>query len=315
MTDREPWAQSEVRKALTTMGACRRDIPAGGGYSVGAELESTQIRAGVFDASGCLLGKAQRSPKPERGAETVMQRVARCMADAVDECDLGWGGIAGASLGIFGNGTGAKGDPGVLRAGMEAALAAQVPVPVRVELAERLAALGIHAIELEGTPGMVVVLACLPELHGVLLVNGEFPAAEACKPLRGIVETARHALGEALPDPALGLWSRKDLRKAARHREPRVRAYGRVLAERLGAAAVQVDAAYPAERIVLSGGVLDELRGELLPIVLETARRQGRELSAKLAISELADNAVLAGGALAALGAVRPGDARSASGG
>jgi len=57
-------------------------------YHLGLELAGEQIRAGVFDGAWRLIGKATRSAKKNRGFEEVLQRMARCALDAVDEADL-----------------------------------------------------------------------------------------------------------------------------------------------------------------------------------------------------------------------------------
>ena len=57
-------------------------------YFVGVDLGGTKILAGVFDDKLNCLGKAKMSTKSERGPEEVIERIARCARDAVDECDL-----------------------------------------------------------------------------------------------------------------------------------------------------------------------------------------------------------------------------------
>ena len=266
----------------------------------------TLIRAGVFDAAGYMLGKAKRSTKLERGRTTVLQRVARCVGDAVDECDLRLEAISGAGVGIAPAVATGWEAQGATPAALQQELAGQLPLPVFVESCDRLAALGIYATELAAATGLIVAFFCGPELRGHLLVQGNFPADDAVQPLRAILRAAQEHLLAALPERALCQWSKAELRKAARRRDPRVRAYAKVLAEDVGIAASQACQAYPADRIVLAGGVIDELREELLPIVLEAARRSGQELSTKLMISELADNAVLVGGAYCAQRATNP---------
>ena len=57
-------------------------------HFVGVDLGGTKILAGVFNAQLKCLGKVKMSTKPERGPEGVLERVARCVQEAVDECDL-----------------------------------------------------------------------------------------------------------------------------------------------------------------------------------------------------------------------------------
>jgi glucokinase len=57
-------------------------------YVVGVDLGGTKILAGVFDDRLNCLGRAKVSTKAQRGPAPVIERVARCVHDAIDECDL-----------------------------------------------------------------------------------------------------------------------------------------------------------------------------------------------------------------------------------
>jgi glucokinase len=57
-------------------------------YYVGVDLGGTKILAGVFDDKLGCIARSKMSTKSERGAEGVIERIARCVKDAVDECDL-----------------------------------------------------------------------------------------------------------------------------------------------------------------------------------------------------------------------------------
>ncbi len=57
-------------------------------YYVGVDLGGTKILTGVFDEKLACLGRTKMSTKSERGADGVIDRIARCIRDAVDECDL-----------------------------------------------------------------------------------------------------------------------------------------------------------------------------------------------------------------------------------
>ena len=57
-------------------------------YLIGVDLGGTKILAGVFDDKLNCLGRAKMSTKSQRGPEAVIERVARCVQDAIDECDL-----------------------------------------------------------------------------------------------------------------------------------------------------------------------------------------------------------------------------------
>src|SRR3954453_19640697 len=57
-------------------------------YYVGVDVGGTKIYTGVFDSSLNLIGTARVSTKAQRGPDAVIERVFRCVQDAVDECDL-----------------------------------------------------------------------------------------------------------------------------------------------------------------------------------------------------------------------------------
>src|SRR5437879_13522489 len=55
---------------------------------IGVDFGGTKILAGVFDAKFECIGRARVSTKADRGADEVIGRIARCVREAVDECDL-----------------------------------------------------------------------------------------------------------------------------------------------------------------------------------------------------------------------------------
>ena len=69
---------------------------------VGVDLGGTKILAGVFDTSFNCLSRMKISTKPERSFDGVIERVARCVRDAVDECDLSMKQIRGVGIGAPG---------------------------------------------------------------------------------------------------------------------------------------------------------------------------------------------------------------------
>ena len=71
-------------------------------YFVGVDLGGTKILAGVFNAKLELKGTTKLSTKADRGVEAVIERVARCVKEAVDECDLELSQIRGIGIGAPG---------------------------------------------------------------------------------------------------------------------------------------------------------------------------------------------------------------------
>ena len=71
-------------------------------YLVGVDLGGTKILAGVFRPSLECAGVAKVSTKAQRGADAVIERIARCVEDAVDEADLDTKQIRGIGIGAPG---------------------------------------------------------------------------------------------------------------------------------------------------------------------------------------------------------------------
>src|SRR5512140_3888870 len=73
-----------------------------GEYVVGVDLGGTKILSGVFKNSLECIGTAKLSTKSQRGVDKVIERIARCVQDAVDEADLSLKQIAGIGIGAPG---------------------------------------------------------------------------------------------------------------------------------------------------------------------------------------------------------------------
>ena len=127
-------------------------------YSLGVDLGGTKILAGVFDSDFNCLGQAKLRTKPERGFDAVLERVARCARDAVDECDMTLKQIRGLGIGapgavntkegrvIFAPNLGWKDVP------LKAELEKHLGIPVFVENDCKLHSLGVFEAEHHGKP-------------------------------------------------------------------------------------------------------------------------------------------------------------------
>src|SRR5262245_16905217 len=71
-------------------------------YLVGVDLGGTKILSGIFNSQLKCLGKVKTSTKAQRGPDEVMDRVARSVHDAVDECDIDIKQIRAVGLGAPG---------------------------------------------------------------------------------------------------------------------------------------------------------------------------------------------------------------------
>lgn len=149
-------------------------------YVVGVDLGGTKILSGVFDHSMECIGTAKLSTKSQRGVDRVVERIARCAQDAVDEADLTLKQVAGIGIGApgavdFNSGTvifapnleGWKEIP--LKKELEKALG----VPVFIENDCNISALGVYAVELKSKPHSMVGIFVGTGIGGGLVIEGE----------------------------------------------------------------------------------------------------------------------------------------------
>jgi glucokinase len=149
-------------------------------YVVGVDLGGTKILAGVFNSSLECIGTAKVSTKAQRGVENVIERIDRCIRDAVDEADLSIKQVAGVGIGApgavdFESGSvifapNLEGWKDVL---LKKELGGHLGVPVFVENDGNIAVLGVHVAELKAKPRNVVGIFVGTGIGGGLIINGE----------------------------------------------------------------------------------------------------------------------------------------------
>lgn len=148
-------------------------------YLVGVDLGGTKIQAGIYDQKLSLIGTTKISTKSDRGTDAVLDRIARCVRDAVDECDLSLKQVQAIGIGAPGAVDSAEGRviyaPNLdwkdvpLRKEIEKRL----DLPVFTENDCNLCALGVHAIELKGKPRHMIGLFIGTGIGAGLILNGE----------------------------------------------------------------------------------------------------------------------------------------------
>jgi glucokinase len=148
-------------------------------YLVGVDMGGTKILAGVFDTGFNCLARMKISTKPERGAEGVIERVARCVRDAVDECDLSLKQIRGIGIGapgavdteegrvIFAPNLEWKDVP------LKKALEKQLEVPVFVNNDCKLHTLGVYEAELKAKPKHLIGIFLGTGIGAGLILDGK----------------------------------------------------------------------------------------------------------------------------------------------
>src|SRR5688572_22992088 len=131
-------------------------------FLVGVDLGGTKILAGVFTQNLKCLGKAKTSTKATRGADAVIKRIADCVIDAVDECDLEMDQVRGVGVGAPGAVDYDEGrviiapNLGWENIPLKKELEKILGVPVFLENDTNICALGVYNVEFETKPKTMV---------------------------------------------------------------------------------------------------------------------------------------------------------------
>lgn len=157
-------------------------------YLVGVDLGGTKILAGVFRSSLECAGVAKISTKSQRGPEAVIERIARCVRDAIDEADLDAKQIRGVGIGAPGA---VEGNTGTVifapnlewrEVPLKKHLEKELEIPVFVGNDCTVAMQGIYVSELKSKPQNVVGIFLGTGIGGGLILHG--------KPYHGSTYTA-----------------------------------------------------------------------------------------------------------------------------
>ncbi|HMP81590.1 MAG TPA: ROK family protein [Verrucomicrobiota bacterium] len=149
-------------------------------YLIGVDLGGTKIFAGVFTPSLECVATAKLSTKPQRGPKEVIERIARCINDAVDEADLSLKQVSAVGIGAPGaidpdSGTVffAPNLDGWKDVGLKKELEEHLKAPVFVENDANIAVLAVQEVELKGKPKNVLGVFVGTGIGGGLILNGE----------------------------------------------------------------------------------------------------------------------------------------------
>lgn len=146
---------------------------------IGVDLGGTKILAGVFDRGLKCVSQAKMTTKSQRGADEVIERVARCVRDAVDEGDLDLKQVKGIGIGAPGAVDPESGK--VIFAPnlqwhdvpLKKALEKDLGIPVFVENDCNICTLGVYEAELESKPKNMVGIFLGTGIGGGLIINGK----------------------------------------------------------------------------------------------------------------------------------------------
>lgn len=149
-------------------------------YLVGVDLGGTKILSGVFDSKLQLVGTSKLSTKPQRGVSAVIDRVARCAQDAIDEADLSMKDVIALGIGApgavnFGEGTVifAPNMEGWKDVPLKKQLEKDLEIPVFVENDCNIAALGVYGTELKPKPKTMLGIFVGTGIGGGIIIDGE----------------------------------------------------------------------------------------------------------------------------------------------
>ena len=148
-------------------------------YLVGVDLGGTKILAGIFTNSLKCVGRSKMSTKAERGPESVIERIAHCVQDAVDECDLSLKQVRGIGIGAPGSIDSENGR--VMFAGnlgwkdvaLKKELEKQLEIPVFLHNDCNVCTLGVYEVELEAKPRNMVGVFLGTGIGGGLVIEGK----------------------------------------------------------------------------------------------------------------------------------------------
>ncbi len=155
------------------------DNNAKGDHFVGVDMGGTKILAGVFNSSLECVGRFKMSTKAERGPAAVIERIARAVHDAVDECDLDLKQVKAVGAGAPGtvdteNGKVIfAGNLGWKDVALKRELEKHLERPVFIQNDANLCALGVHEVELEAEPRSMIGVFIGTGIGAGLVLDGK----------------------------------------------------------------------------------------------------------------------------------------------
>ena len=148
-------------------------------YLVGVDLGGTKILAGLFDPSYNCLAQMKVSTKAERGPEGVIERIARCVRDAIDESDLSIKQVRGIGVGAPGAVNTAEGrvifapNLGWKDVPLKKQLEKELDLPVFVDNDCKLHALGVFEAEYHSKPRNLIGIFIGTGIGAGIFIDGK----------------------------------------------------------------------------------------------------------------------------------------------
>jgi glucokinase len=148
-------------------------------YILGVDLGGTKILTGVFDLQLKCVGRTKISTKAERGAGAVIERIAHCIRDAVDECDLNLKNVRGIGIGAPGAVDSESGrvlvapNLGWENVALKKELEKELDLCVFLENDCHICTLGLYEAEFKSKPRTMVGIFVGTGIGGGVIVDGQ----------------------------------------------------------------------------------------------------------------------------------------------
>jgi glucokinase len=149
-------------------------------WFVGVDLGGTKILAGLFDAQLRCIGRSRLSTKASRGPAEVIKRIARCVLEVVDECDLEMKQVRAVGIGAPGPVNPESGKvifapnlEGWREIPLQKELGKLLDLPVSVENDCNVCTLGVYHGELKSKPQSMVGIFLGTGIGGGLILDGK----------------------------------------------------------------------------------------------------------------------------------------------
>lgn len=155
------------------------DSPKKPGYLAGVDLGGTKIMTGVFNGNLDPVGLAKITTKGHRGPAAVIDRIVRCIEDAVDDYDVEMKDLRGVGVGAPGSvepGTGKvlfAPNLGWKNVPLKEELEKRLPCPVFVDNDCTVCTLGVYVREFESKPRHLIGIFLGTGIGGGLIINGQ----------------------------------------------------------------------------------------------------------------------------------------------
>jgi len=284
-------------------------------FLVGVEVGPAIIRAGIFDSQYRLHGKTKITTRVERGTAAIIERIVKCIRYAVDECDLSMTQISRLGIAVSGrinqNGV-VESCPELLwqNVPLRASLAAQLDVQVEVGQVHELGALGIRSLEFDKPVPRFAAIFLAPQIGAAVSIDEDWQDLSALHDSDAETDALGRNILATIPHSQFAHYRGRDFRKALRKPEKvDVWNYVTQIAETAGLCAARIQRHYSPEVIALGGGLIDEMKEEVLAVVqasFERAATGAIGTLPPLLTSRLGDLAPITGAAIWANGKGSP---------